>query len=584
MRTILKPKCPFCSKDIQEISRTDWGDTYLIESKCGHTIVREKLVSEEVWPNSRDGRFPFQFQKDGVLFLERAECNGLLLDEQGLGKTVQECMLLNRNFEDLTPALIVVKSGLRAQWWAELFRWTGHIPETILKSTDKPQFDYADIFIVSIDTLRLLRPDINYPGDEEFERWKASGDKRAKKNYKPIWSDDLCARFKHICIDEAHLLKNDGSARTKALRKIVQAGEMAGQRPRIICMSGTAVEKHAGEFFVPLNLTRPEMFNNKTRFLMYHVAHHPISGKPMGLKDPDRWKELTGDFIIRRLRKDVLPDLPKIFRQFRLAELEGGDLEAYKRLVQKFMKDMDAGKIKTPTDVLGYLSHMRHVTGVGKTEACCDYIEEFLLESGESTYEAQIFNEKNELETKEITAGRKLVVFLHHHMAQNIIGQQIENLCKYGTRDPEEGAQVLNLYAPPLYLDASVPTMQRQKVVDEFKKPENRILIASTLVAAEGLNLQFVSDAVMMERQWNPSKEEQAEGRFPRPGSLASKINVVYLIAAGTIDDFLTTIVEQKRRNVANTLDGGEMDWNQDSLMMELAQVLASKGLAKWSF
>jgi SNF2 family DNA or RNA helicase len=124
--------------------------------------------------------------------------------------------------------------------------------------------------------------------------------------------------------------------------------------------------------------------------------------------------------------------------------------------------------------------------------------------------------------------------------------------------------------------------MERQRMVEEFKKPENRLMIASTLVAAEGLNMQFVSDCMMMERQWNPSKEEQAEGRFPRPGSMASKINAVYLIAAGTVDDFLTTLVEQKRRNVAQTLGDAEISWDEGSLVMELARVLQEKGLAKW--
>src|SRR5262245_4957026 len=96
-KTILKPKCPYCGKDAQELSRTAWGKYFLLKLACGHSLTQDKLVTEEVWPKSRDGRELFPFQRDGVLFLEAAGCNGLLLDEQGLGKTVQECMLLNRN-------------------------------------------------------------------------------------------------------------------------------------------------------------------------------------------------------------------------------------------------------------------------------------------------------------------------------------------------------------------------------------------------------------------------------------------------------------------------------------------------------
>jgi len=575
---ILKPKCPQCGKDVQEVSRINWGNYKLIKSACGHSFTEDKLVSVEVWPKSRDGRELFPFQKEGVHFLEDAGCNGLLLDEQGLGKTVQAAMLLNRN-EDLKPALYVVKSGLRAQWFAELLRWSDVVAQVIESSRELPDVDMFDVIIVSLDTLRLVRPDVNKPTDQQMEIWKAAGDKRAEKNYEPLWSDELCAKFKHIVIDESHLIKNDSSSRTKALRTIVGAAERVGQdRPRVLCMSGTQIEKHAGEFFVPLNLVRPEMFNNKERFERWECDHHPVSGKIMGLRDPEGFKAKTGDFIIRRLRKDVLPDLPKVFRQFRLAEIKGEDLNSYVAIVKKFQELMNSGELKSPTDILGYLQHMRHITGVAKTEACVEYVEEFLLEAGESEYEVI----ENDV-AKRITAGRKLVIFLHHKNAGTIIMHHIENICKYGTPNPKPGAPVLDLYEPPLYLNADVPSMDRQKMIEEFKKPGRRIMVASSMVAAEGLNMQFVSDMVMMERQFNPSKEEQCEGRFPRPGSLASVINAVYLIAAGTVDDFLTKLVEQKRANVANTLDGGEISWDQDSLMNELAEVIRVKGLRQWS-
>ncbi len=503
-------------------------------------------------------------------FLERADGNGLLLDEQGLGKTIQECMLLNRN-ADLLPALIVVKSGLRSQWFAEVFRWTGHIAQVISGSKELPDFDMFDVFIVSIDTLRLLRGDIKSLTEMEVIQGK-------KKEKPPIWTDEICARFKHICIDESHLIKNDGSSRTRALRKIVSASN-DGNRARVICMSGTNIEKHAGEYFVTLNLVKPEMFSNKQHFI-HRFCDINNKGKIMGLRNPKYFHEMTQDFIIRRLRKDVLPDLPKVFRQFRLAEIEGDELKAYIKIVKEFMDYMDDDRArKTPTDILGYLSRMRHMTGIAKVDAAISFIEEFLLESGDATYEVI----QDDGSVKEITAGRKLVVFLHHKMAGAIMQRALENICKYGAARPEDTDEPINMCNPPLYLNAEIPVMQRQALIEEFKKPENRLMIASTMVAAEGINMQFVSDCLMMERQWNPSKEEQAEGRFPRPGSKASKINAHYLIAAGTVDDFLTTIVEQKRANVSQTLgDNDGMAWDQDSLVMELANALKTKGLAKW--
>jgi len=76
--------------------------------------------------------------------------------------------------------------------------------------------------------------------------------------------------------------------------------------------------------------------------------------------------------------------------------------------------------------------------------------------------------------------------------------------------------------------------MERERQVEEFKGG-SRIMIASTLASSEGLNLQFCSDYGMMERQWNPANEEQAEARFIRIGQKATIVNGTYFIATGTI-------------------------------------------------
>jgi non-specific serine/threonine protein kinase len=561
----LNTTCPYCSKQAHEIGRDTIGGEVYILLECGHTLIRTIQEAKQLGIDdivSSDGRHPFPYQIDGVKFLESAECNGLLLDEQGLGKTVQECILLSRN-EWLFPALIVVKSGLRAQWFAEMYRWAGIAAQVITGSREQPLFEYFRVVIVSIDSLRLLRPDVKVLSEYEKQQRRASG--RRVPNDKPVWSDETCAQFRHIAIDESQKIKNDGASRTKALYKIATAWERVagGKRPAIVCMSGTNIEKHAGEFFVTLNLTRPEMFYSKAVFINQECEIH--DGRIGGLKDPARFKERTKDFILRRTRDQVLPDLPKVFRQFRLAELEGGEKEAYIKIVKEFQKDFDADKLTNPTDILGYLSRMRHITGIAKVKACVEFVEEFLLES-----------------------DRKLVIFLHHQMAGAILMAKLQRLCMYGDADLAMADEQLSLPAmqifnPPLYLSSDLNALtERPALVEKFKEPGNRILIASTLASAEGLNMQFCSDCLIMERQWNPSIEEQAESRFPRPGSTADKINAHYLIAAGTVDDFLTEIVEGKRRNVKQTLDGEEMVWDEKNLIMELARTLSEKGLKKW--
>ena len=550
MKSVLQSKCPYCGKLVKEVSRYNEEGNIAINLECGHTIYKEQIqADEEVEIISSDGRTPFPYQWDTVKFIEKADCNGLILHEMGLGKTVIECMLLKRN-RDLLPALIVVKSGLRLQWMAEIIRWTGIMPQVITSSQDKPMFDIFPIVLVSIDTMRLLRPDIagdddNAPDGFSYE----DGRLVEKKKKKPLWGDDILRRFKHICVDESQKIKNPGSSRTKALRLFAKLAN-DGKKARVVCMSGTNIEKHAGEFFVTLNAVRPELFPQESTYKLVHCEVSPETGKIGGLKRPEMFRELTKDFIIRYTRAEVLPDLPKVFRQFRLAEMEGSILDEYIKVVKDFQEYMeDVEKAKNPTDILGYLARMRHITGVAKVNAAAEFIEEFLLENDDD---------------------RKLVVFLHHKRAAALLMEKLGKTLK-------EGA-----FAEPLNLHSGLDLQSRQQVVEEFKKPGNRIMIASTLAAGEGLNLQFCSDCLIMERQWNPSSEEQAEGRFPRPGSVASVVNAVYLIAAGTIDDFLTQLVEEKRRNVKATLDYQEVTWDERNLIMELARVINTKGLQRW--
>jgi len=550
-KTVLQSKCFYCGKITREVSRyTDEGYIYITQ-ECGHTAIQEaKAEAEDIEIVSSDHRTPFPYQVETAKFIEAADCNGLILHEQGLGKTVIECMLLKRN-KDLLPALIVVKSGLRLQWMAEVLRWTGIMPQVITSSNDKPMFEVFPIVIVSIDTLRLLRPDVGGTEEEGFEFDSEAGHmKPVTITKKPLWDDKLIGKFKHICVDESQKIKNASSSRTQALRKIAALAN-GGKKARVICMSGTNIEKHAGEFFVTLNLVRPELFPQESTYKLHHCEVQPETGKIGGLRRPEQFKELTKDFIIRYKRAEVLPDLPKVFRTFRLAEMEGGLLKEYISVVKDFQDYMeDINKAKNPTDILGYLSRMRHITGVAKVNAAAEFCEEFLLSNDDD---------------------RKLVVFLHHKRAGALLMEKLTQVCN-------EGA-----FAPPLYLNADLDVQARTNLVEEFKKPGNRIMLASTQAAGEGLNLQFCSDCLIMERQWNPSQEEQAEGRFPRPGSTADKVNATYLIAAGTVDDFLTQIVEEKRRNVKQTLDFESVTWDEQSIMSQLKDVLMRKGLQRWT-
>jgi SNF2 family DNA or RNA helicase len=128
-------------------------------------------------------------------------------------------------------------------------------------------------------------------------------------------------------------------------------------------------------------------------------------------------------------------------------------------------------------------------------------------------------------------------------------------------------------------------TDDRQRVVDEFTKGKPRILIASTQAAGEGVTLYPCDEFILLERQWNPANEEQAEARGIHPESKAAQINATYFLATGTIDEYFTELVEKKRGLLKQTVGGivgAERTWSEDGLMRELAEIIRVKGGKKW--
>jgi SNF2 family DNA or RNA helicase len=128
---------------------------------------------------------------------------------------------------------------------------------------------------------------------------------------------------------------------------------------------------------------------------------------------------------------------------------------------------------------------------------------------------------------------------------------------------------------------------ERVKLLDKFRNDDDfRVMIAPTLAMGEGYDLEFVETAILLEREWNPAKEEQVEGRFIRatPESIEKakrgelKATVVYPVAVDTIDEFFAELVERKRQYVKETLDGkSDYKWNESDIMLELARITVER-------
>jgi SWI/SNF-related matrix-associated actin-dependent regulator of chromatin subfamily A-like protein 1 len=551
-----KIKCPKCSKTAESERVFILGDKSVELLKCGHILSSEQLNhSSPEQIVSLDGKSLYPFQCEGVKFIESSNARALVSDEMGLGKTVQALAAIYLHPE-LQPFLCVVKSSLKAQWQHEIMRWMGEdYFAQILDSPKDVPFPGMKAYIVSYDILR------RFAGTDKLG-------KKKKRSTEEIVDDALSydypsktitetnenesklqalvtkLKIKTIILDECQQIKNHESQRAIFTREICKLVD------HVIALSGTPIKNSASEYFTVLNIIKPEMFPKLSQFL-YNDCDSYFNGyayKTGGLKNPARFLEKTKSFIIRRERKDVLPDLPTIRRTFQFHELGAEVEDAYIATFKEFRDEynsIESNSFEEQGNILAFLSKMRHLTGLSKINPTIDYIMEIMGSTDD-----------------------RVTVFVHHKDVAEILANKLNSL----------------------FSELKIPNCARHEAGDSSMETEksfekSRVLICSTLAGGEGLNLQHLCRRfVMLERQWNPANEEQAEARFPRPEGIKTDfIDGVYMVAIGTVDEFFSEIVEKKREIVSKTLSGEAAPWDQSSLIKELAETLSISGGRRWS-
>lgn len=522
---IIRQECPTCKKIAVEISRLKLGRSLIIKLACGHILHSEILSASQDSYDSivfSDGCKPRPYQIDAIRFAEESNVRCIIADEQGLGKTIESSGILRLHPTKLLPAVIVCPSTVKLQWMHELHRIVNTSERKMLiqviQSGKEAAMPGFDIYVITYDMLKK----------EDVFRFLAPD------------------TIKTLIIDECQRIKNHLSDRAKAVQRIGRNVE------HIIAMSGTPIKNNAGEYFTVLNLVKPTMFPHYQKFIdNYCDAYSNGWGQKVGgLSNPERFHEDTKDIIIRRTKAEVLKDLPSIDRKFHHVELDRKLNKAYAAALQELDDILygDDNEFEKATNTIAIMSKLRHITGISKVAECIDFTTEFLL-----------------------STDRKIVIFTHHQDVMGMLQSQLDSWLDDGGMGKS------------LVLHSGLDGNRRSELVKDFKEDSTRrVMIASTLAAGEGLNLQFCSDAIILERQWNPANEEQVEGRFHRFGQL-NNVSITYMLASGTIDEYFTELVEVKRAIVAATLDNKTIEWNQQSLMKELAEILVTKGRKAWS-
>ncbi len=541
---INKP-CPICNKDAFEESSITLNGIRWTKLKCGHLVKQSSIEIKEFdflnW-ESKSGKKLYPFQIEGIKFLEKAGGKGLIADEPGLGKTIQALGFIHAN-QEVFPVLWVCKTTLKLQMLKELWDWCNQFGQ-VIHTPKEFIIKGLPFYIISMDLLRNM-----------------SSEKLDSIGYKTVVADEI----QHF--------KNPDSTRTAELRKLVSKAEY------FIPLSGTPWKNRGQEYFPVLNMLDPVRFPSyehfKGKWVDYYLDGRTGKYKQGGIKNIPAFREFTKDIIIRRMRDDVLPDLPPINRSIRFIDMESVYNKAYDKAEERLANLIKSAIIggERLKMMAAEIMELKHITGLAKVKVTIEDVIEWL----------------------ENTPDEAKITIFHHHIdvgdnLQKGDGHSFEGLDKW---------LVENRWGKTLRLYGGKSPEERDSIIQKCKNDINsRVLVASTLASGEGLNIQFCQNAIMMERQWNPANEEQAELRFSRPLTYGDypkylqdylfdenknpkkpSIRVPYMIADQTIDSMLTEIIERKRveyNRSMNIRDEG-LKWEENDIMQELADMIMKK-------
>ncbi|XP_067348920.1 DNA annealing helicase and endonuclease ZRANB3 isoform X1 [Channa argus] len=439
------------------------------------------------------------FQREGVEFALCSNGRCMIADEMGLGKTVQ-AIAVACAFRQEWPLLVVVPSSLKYPWIEELERWIPELqPGDINLVESKSHIMGITSSKVTVLGYGLLTTDAR-PLVEALSR----------------------QRFAVVVVDESHYLKSRNAARTKILVPLIQTAK------RAILLTGTPALGRPEELFMQIDALYPKRFGTWTDYAKkYCNAHYRYFGRRRqwdcrGASNLEELHQKLSQIMIRRLKAEVLTQLPPKIRQripFDLPKEAAKEASASFAEWERLMKGLGSGVVAMDnpfTEVMSLVSQMYKQTAIAKAGAVKDYI-------------------KMMLEAEQL----KFLVFAHHlTMLQACTEAVIEAKAGY------------------IRIDGSVPSSERIQLVNKFQSdPETRVAILSIQAAGQGLTFTAASHVVFAELYWNPGHIKQAEDRAHRIGQTSS-VNVHYLIAKGTFDTVMWSMLNRKETVTGSTLNG----------------------------
>ncbi len=422
---------------------------------------------------------------------------GILADEMGLGKTVQMISAILRSRmdeEERLPSLVVTPTTLTYNWLSEIGKFAPSLRTMLISGSQSARREQIEKISlpsgpdVVITSYPLIRRDI-----------------------------DLISAipFRYAVLDEAQHVKNAQSVGAHAVKRITARTRIA--------LTGTPMENHAGELWSLFDFVLPGYLPGYSEFM-----HRWGEGS-----NEESLRRRIRPFLMRRLKKDVLGELPEKQETVLMAEMSQEQRQIYdaallqkKDRIREILTDKGLGRGRG--EVLSAITELRQI--------CCHprlCLRDYRGASGKMEMLMDILPEA-------VAMKKRILLFSQFTGMLRILRKRLE----------EEGYKAL-------YLDGDTPAAERLDLTERFNSGEGSIFLISLKAGGTGLNLTGADMVIHYDPWWNPTAEEQATGRAHRIGQ-TRKVEVWKLIMHSSIEEQVLKMSERKRRMFDRLITPGE--------------------------
>lgn len=429
------------------------------------------------------------YQKEGVQWLERLRCmylSGILADDMGLGKTLQAISALTQYKEEKGSSvnLIVCPTSLVYNWKEEMHKFNPSMKVLVIDGIPASrkkllaQMAACDVVVTSYN---LLQKDVD--------------------TYKDFV-------FGYVILDEAQQIKNRSTRNAKSVKQI--------QAAHRLILTGTPIENSLEDLWSLFDFLMPGLLGSFERFQEKYLR--PGQGAVTA-----QLKRKVAPFILRRMKSDVLKDLPPVSEITYHCHLTAIQKELYTSYAASAREELTKlvdkeGFDKVQIHVLATLTRLKQI--------CCHpaiFAKEEVEEGDSAKYELLI-----DLMQSLMDGGHKAVIFSQYAKMLTILKDDLE----------KRGISFC-------YLDGS--SKNRLEIVDKFNKSaEIPFFLISLKAGGSGLNITGADTVIHYDMWWNPAVENQATDRVHRIGQTRS-VSSYKLVTSGTIEEKIVELQERKK-------------------------------------